>query len=112
MPSELKKPEPAQKAVYADAFNTPAVKHGSEQGGYLKTPDYYTAAQLEQYAADRVREALEAIADEYAMRLQSDLEHGVRWLNEKAARDFNQTYIGLAGFMGWLNDRTLKEQTK
>lgn len=91
MPSELKKPMPF---------------------GYMGKTQVFSSAQLEQYAADRVREAEEAIADEYASRLQSDLEHGVRSINERYARNFNQSYPLLAGFMGWLNDRTLKEQTK
>lgn len=107
MPSELKKPEP--------------VGHLHSNGDYCSErqampPEWpaplYTAAQLEQYAADRVREAEEAIADEYAMRLQADLEHGVRSINEAAADTFQRVYPQLAGFMGWLNDRTLKEQTK
>lgn len=128
MPSELKKPEPVWYAIDTQGGEYDTIFTDSRDVVYQHVaqaqdddPDIaeadlveplYTAAQLEQYAADRVREAEEAIADEYASRLQSDLEHGVRSLNEKAARDFNQTYMGLAGFMGWLNNRTLKEQTK
>lgn len=48
LPADLEAlmPEPAVRAVYADAYNTPAVKHGFEQGGYLKSPDYFTADQM------------------------------------------------------------------
>jgi len=120
MPSELKKPEPVawiwkyangeEEVVFVDLS-----KHQLDPAE-VDVPSgvtpLHTAAQLEQYAADRVREAEEAIADEYASRLQSDLEHGVRSINERYARNFNQSYPLLAGFMGWLNDRTLKEQTK
>lgn len=47
----------------------------------------------------------EAIGDEYSSRLQSDLENGVRWLNENAASEFNKKYPQLAGFNTWLNER-------
>lgn len=113
MPSELKKPEPVAKIVNRPSFDLLIIQWMVKDQRSI--PDgtlLVTAAQLEQYAADRVREAEEAIADEYAMRLQSDLEHGVRSINERYARNFNQSYPLLAGFMGWLNDRTLKEQTK
>lgn len=47
----------------------------------------------------------EAISDEYAARLQGDLENGVRWLNEKAASEFNKKYPQIASFNAWLNAR-------
>jgi hypothetical protein len=47
----------------------------------------------------------EAIGDEFSSRLQSDLENGVRWLNENAASEFNKKYPQLAGFNTWLNKR-------
>lgn len=116
MPSELKKPEPVAEICSAShddaAFGERSIRALRDIDGLEYGTLLVTAAQLEQYAADRVREAEEAIADEYAMRLQSDLEHGVRSINERYARNFNQSYPLLAGFMGWLNDRTLKEQTK
>lgn len=50
----------------------------------------------------------EAISDEYAARLQGDLENGVRWLNEKAASEFHKKYPQLANFNEWLNERENK----
>jgi hypothetical protein len=47
----------------------------------------------------------EAISDEYAARLQSDLENGVRRLNEAAASEFHKKYPQLASFNAWLNER-------
>jgi len=47
----------------------------------------------------------EAISDEYAARLQGDLENGVRWLNEAAASEFRKKYPQLASFNAWLNER-------
>lgn len=47
----------------------------------------------------------EAISDEYAARLQGDLENGVRWLNEKTASEFHKKYPQLASFNEWLNER-------
>ena len=40
----------------------------------------------------------EAILDEWAGRVQSDLEHGVRYLNERAAKEWKEKYPGMAGF--------------
>ena len=47
----------------------------------------------------------EAISDEYAARLQGDLENGVRRLNEAAASEFHKKYPQLASFNEWLNER-------
>jgi hypothetical protein len=47
----------------------------------------------------------EAISDEYAARLQGDLENGVRRLNEAAASEFHKKYPQLASFNAWLNER-------
>jgi hypothetical protein len=56
-------PEPAVRAVYADARNTPAVKHGFEMSGWLKSPDYYTATQM--------REAILAATERAAKKCDS-----------------------------------------
>lgn len=45
-------PKPFQKAVIANRINTMAVRQGYEAGGYEKSPDLYTAAQMHQYARD------------------------------------------------------------
>ena len=51
---------------------------------------------------------LEKLSDEYAMRLQSDLEHGVKSLNIAAHEKFNREYPQLAGFLGWLDEKESK----
>lgn len=56
--------------------------------------DLYTATQFQQAVA-RERES---ILDEWADRMQADLEHGIRSLNERAAAEFNERYPQLAGF--------------
>lgn len=60
---------------------------------------------FERFAALVAAAEREAIGDEYSSRLQSDLENGVRWLNENAASEFNKKYPQLAGFNTWLNER-------
>jgi hypothetical protein len=47
----------------------------------------------------------EAIKDEWWMCVQSDLEHGVKSLNENAAKDFNKNYPEIAKFGAWLEAR-------
>ena len=40
----------------------------------------------------------EAIMDEWSVCVQSDLENGVRWLNEQAAKKWQKSYPAMAGF--------------
>ena len=47
--------------------------------------------------------ALEHVQDEYWMCLQSDLENGVKSLNEEATLKFRHSYRQLAGFGEWLD---------
>jgi len=78
-------PEPAVRAVYADARNTPAVKHGFEMSGWLKSPDYYTATQMREAilaaterAAKKVEEvgpkegALKLVTEGFAAAIRGD----------------------------------------
>lgn len=58
---EVPMPEPAVREVYATSQNTPSVKAGFEMGGYVKSPDYYTADQLRTYGDQRANAALEAL---------------------------------------------------
>jgi len=43
-------PKPYQYAIIATAKNTPAVRAGFEEAGYEKTPNLYTAEQMQDYA--------------------------------------------------------------
>ena len=61
-------PAPYAPAVYANSRNTDAVRKGYEMGGYLKTPDLYTKAQMLEYTASalaaeqaKVRELVEVL---------------------------------------------------
>jgi hypothetical protein len=47
----------------------------------------------------------EQIEDEWSMCVQSDLEHGVKSLNETAAKEFHKNYPEIVKFWGWLNAR-------
>ena len=47
----------------------------------------------------------EAIKDEWWMCVQSDLENGVKCLNEQAATKWRKEYPEIAKFGGWLNER-------
>jgi transposase-like protein len=47
----------------------------------------------------------EAIMDEWWMCVQSDLENGVKSLNEQAAAKWRKEYPEIAKFGGWLNER-------
>jgi len=47
----------------------------------------------------------EAIKDEWWMCVQSDLENGVKSLNEQAATKWRKEYPEIAKFGAWLNAR-------
>jgi len=47
----------------------------------------------------------EEIEDEWSMRVQSDLEHGVKSLSEQAAKDWFKNYPEIAKFGEWLSAR-------
>ena len=64
-----------------------------------------SVARFRRFAAIVAAAEREAISDEYAARLQGDLENGVRWLNEVAASEFHKKYPQLASFNAWLNER-------
>ena len=53
-----------------------------------------------------VKAEREAISDEWSMCVQSDLEHGVKSLNEQAAKDWFKNYPEISKFWGWLNARS------
>jgi len=55
---------------------------------------------------DGATQAREAIMDEWSARLQSDLEHGVRSLNEKAAERWKVDYPQMSGFAAAIGGRS------
>lgn len=56
--------------------------------------------------ADAIADEREAISDEWSMCVQSDLEHGVKSLNEQAAKDWFKDYPEIAKFGAWLEARS------
>lgn len=107
MPSELKKPEPVAWSIgivwhpNSRAHSEQTIKltrNEQEQFGFDEP--LYTAAQLEQYAADRVRGALERAAQE-CDRLTHALDNAGTSYHRPATADRCARAI-----------RTLKEQTK
>lgn len=50
-----------------------------------------------------------SIQDVFSDALQSDLEHGVKWLNEKAAKEFHQQYPALTQALTYLADLESEE---
>ena len=75
--------------LFTDPENQPT-QHGTVTLEYMQR----------EIAAER-----EVIEDEFWMSLQSDLENGVKSLNEKAAADYQKNYPGLMAFTVWLNKR-------
>ena len=48
----------------------------------------------------------EVISDEWHSSVYSDLEHGVKCLNEQAAKDWHKNYPEIAKFGAWLAERS------
>ena len=61
--------------------------------------------RLEQLVALVRADEREAIKDEWWMCVQSDLENGVKSLNEQAATKWRKEYPEIAKFGAWLNAR-------
>jgi hypothetical protein len=49
---------------------------------------------------------IEAIQNMFSDAVQSDLEHGVKWLNENAAKEFHEKYPALTLAMNVLQSLT------
>ena len=62
---------------------------------------------LERFAALVAEKEREAIMDEWWMCVQSDLENGVKSLNERAAEKWHKEYPAIAGFSGFIEARNL-----
>jgi hypothetical protein len=61
--------------------------------------------RLEQVVALARADEREQIEDEWSMCVQSDLENGVKSLNEKAAKDWFENYPEISKFGAWLAAR-------
>ena len=79
-----------------------------EAGIYMPQGESYYVAFLEEveHLVALVRaDEREQIEDEWSMCVQSDLEHGVKSLNEQAAKDWFKNYPEIAKFGAWLAAR-------
>jgi hypothetical protein len=70
----------------------------------------FTAWQMRAYALAAVEAEVESITDAICDALQSDLEHGVKWLNENASLIFKKGYPALFKALEEISSRT-KEST-
>ena len=61
---------------------------------------------LERFAELVRADEREAITDEWSMCVQSDLEHGVKSLNEKVTEDWFKNYPEISKFWAWLEARS------
>lgn len=61
--------------------------------------------ELERFAALVAEKEREAIMDEWWMCVQSDLENGVKSLNERAAEKWKKEYPAIAGFAATIEAR-------
>jgi hypothetical protein len=64
------------------------------------TPENWTEYERSIAAQER-----EAISDEWHSSVYSDLEHGVKCLNEQAAKDWLKNYPEISKFGAWLEAR-------
>jgi hypothetical protein len=62
-------------------------------------------AELKAFEALVRADEREVISDEWHSCLYSDLEHGVKCLNEQAAKDWLKNYPELSNFGVWLEAR-------
>lgn len=72
-----------------------------EAGGFDATPEF-----LERLVALVRADEREAIMDEWWMCVQSDLENGVKSLNERAAEKWKKEYPAIAGFAATIEARS------
>ena len=95
----------------ADELNALADECAQQHADYVVFPDWdlpdsgvillHAAAALrEQAEAARERDRLAAWQDAVLDAVQADLEHGVRPLNEAAAKDFQKRFPNLCAALG------------
>ena len=72
---------------------------------YVTTINDDCAKEIERFEALVRADEREQIEDEWSMCVQSDLEHGAKSLNERAAKDWFKNYPEIAKFGAWLAER-------
>ena len=78
---------------------------GVHEYGPLTRNWSFELSQLERFAALVRAEELEAVYEEFYLCITSDLEHGAKSSNERAADKFKKEYPQLYKFWEWLNIR-------
>jgi hypothetical protein len=68
--------------------------------GEIRTQQYNQIEQLK----TQLKTKFDAIQDIFSDALQSDLEHGVKWLNENASKEFHEKYPQLTLALQYLSD--------
>jgi hypothetical protein len=87
----------AREAGFETMFRKGKI-HGFDRDG-----DY--TEELKAFEALVRADEREQIENEWSMCVQSDLEHGVKSLNEQAAKDWFKNYPEIAKFGAWLAAR-------
>jgi hypothetical protein len=77
----------------------------ADQRLYVDDRDGVCQEEVERLVALARADEREAIKDEWWMCVQSDLENGVKSLNEQAATKWRKEYPEIAKFGAWLNER-------
>ena len=84
-------------------------KEAGIQDAHSDKPHTGVMAQLERFAALVSADEREAIYAEWHSCVMSDLENGVKWLNEKAAADWHTNYPAQSKmFPAWVEARGSK----
>ena len=78
----------------------------AKESGFTEGEIAWHDEMLERLAELVRADEREVITDEWSMCVQSDLEHGVKSLNEQAAKDWFKNYPEIAKFGAWLNARS------
>jgi hypothetical protein len=77
----------------------------TDDGIYIDNRDGTCDEEVKRLVALARADEREVIKDEWWMCVQSDLEHGVKSLNEQAATKWRKEYPEIAKFGAWLNER-------
>ena len=77
----------------------------AREAGYHTGIATHDADLLERFAAIVAAAERDAISDEWWMCVQSDLENGVKSLNERASEKWHKEYPAISGFGAFLRAR-------
>ncbi len=78
---------------------------GATEIGHKPMAHHFTEAQLERFFHMAQAAERETISEEWWMCVQSDLENGVKSLNEAATEKLKKEYPEISKFAAWLEAR-------